>query len=130
MTSPKQAQRRPRSVYGVGDDPDPRFSLANERTALAWLRTALAIVAGGVALSSLAGIPELPDWSAALGLVICMAGAGLGVSALIGWRRSERALRLGLPLPAPNALVPLGVAIVILAIAAVVLSAAELRSGV
>jgi putative membrane protein len=34
-------QRTPQSVYGQGDEPDPRFSLANERTALAWMRSAL-----------------------------------------------------------------------------------------
>ena len=46
---PEESQRRPRSVYGVGTEPDVRFSLANERTALAWLRTGLALVAGGTA---------------------------------------------------------------------------------
>ena len=40
--------RRPRRVYEVGQDPDPRFTLANERTALAWVRTGLAMVAGGL----------------------------------------------------------------------------------
>ena len=43
--------RKPESVYGVVDEPDPRFSLANERTALSWMRTALALVAGGIAMS-------------------------------------------------------------------------------
>ena len=38
-------RRFPRSVYGEGEEPDPRFSLANERTFLAWLRTALAMYA-------------------------------------------------------------------------------------
>ena len=40
---PATPHRRPRSVYGGGEEPDPRFSLANERTALAWMRTALAL---------------------------------------------------------------------------------------
>ena len=44
------ATRRPRRVYVSGTDPDPRFSLANERTFLAWVRTALALVAGAVAV--------------------------------------------------------------------------------
>ena len=33
-----------------GEEPDYRFSLANERTFLAWIRTALAVLAGGVIL--------------------------------------------------------------------------------
>jgi putative membrane protein len=46
--------RQPRWVYDAGDEPDPRFTLANERTFLAWVRTALAMFAGGVALHALA----------------------------------------------------------------------------
>ena len=34
--------------YEEGEEPDYRFTLANERTFLAWLRTALALIAGGV----------------------------------------------------------------------------------
>ena len=45
-------QRFPRQVYGHGEDPDPRFSLANERTFLAWIRTTLALLAAGVALEA------------------------------------------------------------------------------
>ena len=39
-----------RRVLGPGVEPDPRFSLANERTFLAWIRTGLALIAGGVAI--------------------------------------------------------------------------------
>lgn len=43
----------PMGVYDDGDEPDPRFTLANERTFLAWVRTTLAMLAGAVALHSL-----------------------------------------------------------------------------
>ncbi|WP_165067342.1 YidH family protein [Marisediminicola senii] len=109
--------RRPRSVYGVGSEPDIRFSLANERTALAWVRTGLALIAGGVALSTLASFADLPLLLDLVSMVACLIGAALAVSALFSWRRTERALRLNLPLPAPSALPWLVGAVVILAIA-------------
>ena len=34
-----------------GEEPDPRFTLANERTFLAWIRTSLAFLAGGIAVT-------------------------------------------------------------------------------
>jgi hypothetical protein len=37
--------RFPRRVFADGAEPDPRFTLANERTFLAWIRTALALIA-------------------------------------------------------------------------------------
>ena len=43
--------RRRSAVTDVGTDPDPRFTLANERTFLAWNRTALALIAGGLAVA-------------------------------------------------------------------------------
>ena len=45
-------RRWPSWVYGAGSTPDPRFSMANERTFLAWVRTSLALLAGGVALDA------------------------------------------------------------------------------
>ncbi len=95
--------------------------MANERTALAWVRTALALVAGGVGLTSvarLAGLPRLVDGVAA---VMCLAGGWLAVSAVLGWRRKEVALRTGNALPAPVALPWLAAAIVVGALALAVL---------
>jgi putative membrane protein len=90
--------RQPRWVYDEGEDPDPRFSLANERTFLAWVRTALAMLAGGIALHAL----EVPstDWVRAL-LVVSLIGLGgvICVCALVRWARVERAMRLREPLP-------------------------------
>jgi putative membrane protein len=90
--------RQPRWVYGEGDEPDPRFSLANERTFLAWVRTALAMLAGGVALHAL----EVPstDWLRTL-VVVALIGAGglVCVFALLRWARVERAMRRREPLP-------------------------------
>ena len=45
--------RWPARVYGEGSEPDPRFTFANERTFLAWLRTSLALVVAGVAVDVL-----------------------------------------------------------------------------
>jgi putative membrane protein len=103
-------------VYGVGSDPDVRFSLANERTALAWVRTGLSLVAGGVALTTLASFTDLPWVIDVIALVACLAGGALALSALFSWRRAERALRLDLPLPAPVALPWLVIGVVVLAL--------------
>lgn len=115
-TAERAALRRPRSVYGVGAEPDPRFSMANERTALAWVRTGMALVAGGVALTSLAVLADLSVLLDVVAAGACLAGGGVAGSALVGWRRAERALRLGEALPAPRALAPLAVGVVLIAV--------------
>ena len=90
--------RRPRGVYGRGTDPDPRFSMANERTYLAWMRTGLALVAGAVAVQSpyldLGGAVEV-----ALSLALLALAAGCVAHAWTRWRRMEIAMRTGGPLP-------------------------------
>lgn len=105
--------RAPRSVFGVGSEPDPRFSMANERTALAWVRTALAVVAGGVGLTSVARIADLPRALDVVAAVMCLGGGWLAVSSVLGWRRRELALRTGRPLPAPVALPWIAAAVVL-----------------
>lgn len=99
MTPDAPAPRRfPAWVYGEGDEPDPRFSMANERTYLAWVRTALALLAGGVALEAL-GSPLEPRLRLASSLVCLALGALVPVLAWLSWGRAERAVRRGDPLP-------------------------------
>jgi putative membrane protein len=123
MSTPREDRRWPRSVFGVGEEPDPRFSLANERTFLAWIRTGLAFVAGGVGLSALsqlgAGEP-LPALIASVLLIV--SGLGCAAGAWLGWSGAERALRLRAPLPRTPLLPLLGGALVLFAIAALVLA--------
>ena len=123
--SPTQ-HRRPLSVYGHGEEPDPRFSLANERTALAWMRTALALVGGGVALISVGSLATLPKWSALIGAAVCVGGALLAWRAVTGWARVERALRHSQRLPAPRALAWLAGGVILLAMLTLVLTILQL----
>lgn len=118
-------QRRPRSVYGVGDEPDPRFSLANERTALAWMRTSLALVAAGVGLTSLAAVADLSPLLDVVAGLLCLAGGALALRAVAGWRAGERALRLRSPLPAPRSLTWLALLVAALAVVLAVAAAGQ-----
>jgi len=109
-------ERRPRSVYGVGTEPDARFSLANERTALAWVRTGLGLVAGGVALTSFATFADMSGVLDVVAAAACLVGAGFAGYALVAWRRNERALRRRERLPAPSGLPVLVAGVVVLAL--------------
>lgn len=100
MPAPDRA-RWPNSLYSQGSEPDPRFSLANERTALAWIRTASSVIAGGLALAVYASSNPGHTWVSFVAVCAFISGAGLGVSAFVRWMNVERALRLQQPLPAP-----------------------------
>lgn len=112
MTDPEQR---------LGDDPDVRFTYANERTFLAWNRTALALIAAGLAVVSL--LPDFEwDWGArAIGVPLIALGAVISVASYRRWQANERAMRLNQPLP-PSSLPRLLAAGIVLAstIAAVV----------
>jgi putative membrane protein len=101
-------------------EPDPRYSLANERTFLAWLRTALAFVVAGLAAVT---VDAHLRHSALLTLVAtlgCLVGAGGAVAAYIRWRQAEESLRTGQPLGQPVAGLAMVAVLVILAVAALV----------
>ena len=92
-------ERRPHWVYDAGEEPDPRFSLANERTFLAWVRTALAVLAGAVALHSLKVPTSEALRTAVVVVLLLFAGVMAGLSWL-RWARVERAMRERADLPA------------------------------
>lgn len=94
-------RRWPRSVYAVGDEPDPRFSFANERTFLAWIRTALALMAAGVALEALE-VPDHEGWRTIIVVTFAVLGCASSAAAYFRWARAERALRQARPLPSPR----------------------------
>ena len=91
-------QRRPHWVYDAGQEPDPRYTLANERTFLAWVRTALAMLAGGVALHAL-GLPDTVWVRNALAIALVLFGGLVTVFAMVRWARVERAMRNHRPCP-------------------------------
>nr|WP_296780049.1 DUF202 domain-containing protein [Rhodococcus sp. (in: high G+C Gram-positive bacteria)] len=112
MTS-TEARRFPERLYSVGTEPDPRFSFANERTFLAWIRTALALLAGGVALEALPLSMNVALRVVASAALITMGTLSAGY-AWYAWFRAEKAMRLQRPLPSSVATVPLtlGIAVV------------------
>lgn len=99
-------RRRP-PLNEVGHDPDYRFSLANERTFLAWIRTALALIAGGVALANL--VPELTPELLRDGLAVLLVvlAVVLAIRSHARWDRAERAIRTDQPLEVGGGLVRL-----------------------
>ena len=89
----------PSQVRAVGEEPDYRFTLANERTFLAWIRTSLALLAGGVAVVQLVPNFSVPGGRHILGFALIVLSIIIAVSSYRHWAESERALRLGKPLP-------------------------------
>ncbi|WP_030381495.1 MULTISPECIES: YidH family protein [unclassified Streptomyces] len=109
----------PEEVRGEGSTPDYRFSLANERTFLAWLRTALALIGGGFAVDQF--LPDLGRaWRIGLALALLAAGVLCALRAVNHWVRCERAMRRGEDLPVSRFPVLLGIAIGVVAVAMVV----------
>ena len=96
--------------------PDYRFSLANERTFLAWVRTSVALLAGGAALLSV--VPGLgPAWlQQVAGGILLLLSTTVSLLAYRRWRDTDRAMREGRPLPAPYLLGIVSVGMVLLAL--------------
>jgi putative membrane protein len=82
-----------------GTEPDPRFTFANERTFLAWNRTALALVAAGLGITQLLPKFDIPFGRRVLGLPLIALGAVLAFSSFGRWAANQRAMRFGEPLP-------------------------------
>jgi putative membrane protein len=96
MAAPR---RWPGWVYGHGEEPDYRFSFANERTFLAWVRTSLALLAAGVALDAV-DLSMSKRAQHALAFLFVVLGVVSAAVAWVRWARAERAMRSKEPLPA------------------------------
>jgi putative membrane protein len=91
-----------------GDEPDYRFSLANERTFLAWLRTALGLLGAAVALTQLVPAFSGHLLRAGLATLLAVTGAVLAAMAYRRWAHVQRAMRNGRALPVSRLPVVLG----------------------
>lgn len=100
----------------VGEEPDARFTLANERTFLAWNRSALGLVVAGLAVAHLLK----PDDSSSAGpkvagVALIALGGVLAMFGLVNWARAQMALRMRSPLPISS--LPIVVSSVIVVVA-------------
>jgi inner membrane protein YidH len=111
-----------------GTEPDARFTFANERTFLAWSRTALALVVGGLAIAQLLPpFPGIPWGRHIIGTPLILLGCAVSLVSYTEWRASQQALRHGQPLPRSRLPQILAIAIAAIGLAAAVIA---LLSGV
>ncbi|MDJ0463378.1 DUF202 domain-containing protein [Streptomyces sp. H27-C3] len=109
----------PQRIKEEGETPDYRFSLANERTFLAWIRTALALIGGGFAVDQF--LPDLPRAvGATMALGLLVAGVLCALRAVNHWMRCERAMRRGDDLPVSRFPTLLSLVVAVVAVAMVV----------
>ena len=106
---------------------DVRFSYANERTFLAWNRTALALVTAGLAVTQLLPPFDVPGGRKMIGLPLIVLGTVVSLVSFVQWRRNEEAMKSGEPLP--RSLLPLALALVIGISAAVAVVLVVAASG-
>jgi putative membrane protein len=89
--------RRERRLEQTGTEPDPRFTFANERTFLAWNRTALALIAAGLAAAQFLHF-NLHGLRLLIAVPLIVLGAALALASYLHWEDNERAMRLRQPL--------------------------------
>lgn len=80
--------------------PDTRFLLANERTLLAWIRTGLALMAGGGGVFALS--PRIAGRTY-LAVVLVALGVAASVAGAFRFHATDRAIRTGATSPEPRA---------------------------
>jgi inner membrane protein YidH len=108
---------------GDGAEPDARYTFANERTFLAWSRTSLALVVGGLAIAQLLPpFPGIPWGRHIIGTPLILLGCAVSVISYLEWKASQRALRHGRPLPRSRLPQVLAIAITVIGLIAAALA--------
>lgn len=102
-------------MYGEGEEPDYRFSFANERTFLAWIRTALALLAAGVAVD-VVDLSLSNDTQHLLAVLLVVAGLVTALASWGRWALSERAMRRREALPSFGVAALFGMLVVVAAV--------------
>ncbi len=102
----------------VGEEPDYRFTLANERTFLAWIRTALALAAGG--LGALHLVPGQYS-SVTIGISLLVLSLATAATSYRRWAVNETSMRLGQPLPPSRLPQVMAVATTVVAVLAAIM---------
>ena len=102
------------------EEPDPRISLANERTFLAYNRTALALVVSGLAISGAEAVFDAPGWVYIVGVPLIAVGAAVAWFSRRRYEDVQAAVRRGEPLPPPPLVHVLSVSVALVAVAALV----------
>lgn len=115
-------------VRAVSTGSERRDVLAAERTFLAWIRTCLALLAGGAALGTFRMLPH-PTLRAVVGVACLVCAAGLAVAALRSWNRVRRAAGADLLVPGPGAASVLTAAVLVIAVALAVPTMTRALSG-
>ncbi len=113
----------------AGEEPDLRWALANERTLLAYERTAVGLLIGGLAVAAGLAIADAPAWLSVMGLPLLVLGAAVGLEGRHRFLTAQRAIRTGEPLGPPAVAGFLPWAIVAVAAIGVVAAVVELSSG-
>lgn len=114
----------------VGKEPDPRWTLANERTFLAYERTALGLLVAGLAVSGSQALADAPLWFAALGIPLILLAAAVGVEGHRRFVTTQAAMRTGASLDPPAVVGFLPWGIVAVATVGIVAAVAQLAASV
>lgn len=93
VVKPNSKFKRKHNWKNTGEAPDYRFSLANERTYLAWIRTALALLAGAVGIDQLTPDLANPTMRILISLFLCLCSGLLAIFAYRRWADNEQAIR-------------------------------------
>lgn len=106
-------------------EPDYRFTLANERTFLSWMRTSLGLLAGGLAVRELVGQFEVRGVRTGLSVIALGLSLLLSVSSYRRWQQVQLSMRRDEPLRRPLAapILAFGIAVVSAAAALLILFA-------
>src|SRR6185295_8241477 len=94
---------------------DVQLSFANERTFLAWERTALGLITAGLAITQLLPSFDFPGGRRLIGLPLIALGTLIAAVAYWEWRRNREAIAEDRPLPSSH--LPLVVAVVVTVVA-------------